>query len=171
MRDEIVVLADGTHVYPMPHPDPLPARIEEIDLLCATPGPWDDEPDAARVDVGDVPALIARGWGHFWCGYIGVWTEEIARMVEGRISVHGGWSFVRQMEAFDVATGLPNAKLWWCGFDCGHAWDINPRLATLHLPDAEYRDLVYAATEVVQAAKALSAMLAERAILRGKARP
>lgn len=164
MRDEIVVLADGTHVIPIPHPDPIPAVVRQQDVLWEAPGPWDNEPDAARIDVGDVPALMARGWGDFWCGYIGVWTEEIARLVEDRIDVHGGWTFVKQLEAFDVAVGLPNAKLWWCGFDCGHAWDITPHLSTIHMPDAEYRDLVYVATEVVQAARALTAMLAPRAL-------
>lgn len=166
MRDEIVVLADGTKVIPIPHPTPYDLPYDG-EILVELPGPWDDEPDAARVDVGDVPAVIARGYAHSWCGYIGVWTEEIARVVEDHIEVHGGWSFVKQYEAFDVAVGLPNAKLWWCGFHCAYTWDLIPHhklMRSLALPGTEYRDLVYVATEVVQAAKALSAMLAERAL-------
>lgn len=166
MRDEIVVLADGTHVIPIPHPQPFDLPYDGK-IMVALPGPWDDEPDAARIDVGDVPALIARGYGHAWCGYIGVWTEQISRMVDERIEVHGDWSLFKQMSSFDVAVGLPNAKLWWCGFDCSHVWDIIPHnklMRDLALPEAEYRDLVYVATEVVQAARALQALLAQRAL-------
>lgn len=52
------------------------------------------------------------------------------------IEVHGGLTFSGScMESEDPAEGICHVPepgrshdIWWFGFDCGHAWDLSPRL-------------------------------------------
>lgn len=74
-----------------------------------------------------------------WCGYAGVppghpWYQSDYNDVD--VSVHGGLTYAE----FCDETGGPichvakpgePARVWWLGFDCGHAMDYAPGLAAI----------------------------------------
>lgn len=129
----------------------------------APPGPWDDEPDKVQWIDGltDLDCLAVRNHNGAWCGYVGV-TEDHPYHQNGEfdaydVSVHGGVTFADMCDE-DAPDGhgichIPlegrSPDVWWIGFDCGHAWDLQPGLIALwgegsalgH--DTKYRDLTY----------------------------
>lgn len=117
------------------------------------PGPWTDEPDKAQwVDEATgLDCLIVRGpiTGAL-CGYVGVPPghpfhgqshhdgEPMADAISD-LHVHGGINFTSfcQEGAEDgyavchvPEPGRPE-RVWWLGFDCGHAFDYSPWLRAL----------------------------------------
>lgn len=129
------------------------------------PGPWDDEPD--RVDWIDdatgYPCQVIRHYsmGHL-CGYVAVPPGHPLHGVNheddqaGNLSAHLGVNYSEPCMEYGATEtdGRPEELMvchvpepgepddvWWFGFDCGHAWDIQPGM------DARYRELV-GATEV-----------------------
>lgn len=162
--------------------DPSERREKyELDKTAWGPGPWHSEPDWVQwldTETG-FPCLIRRNALGAWCGYIAVahghpWygldRSEIL------VDVHGGVSFADGPDATDpdvvpepgdmiVASAGTGPALWWIGFDCGHADDLQPVLLTIRelptgyrLRELPYRDQPYAEAMVrylaVQAAEA-----------------
>lgn len=129
------------------------------------PGPWHDEPDKVQwVDKATgYAALAVRNHFGAWCGYVGI---PEGHPLYGRdyddvdnVDVHGGLTYAApcQEEAVEghgichiPEPGHPD-NVWWLGFDCGHAFDYQPRWPVLdmpHLHDGEvYRDLAYVQEE------------------------
>lgn len=98
------------------------------------PGPWDGEPDRVFFMHRGLHCMILRSEvTGVLCGYVGVPRRHAAFRVAYEfveklgVRAHGGltWSahLCRQHD--------PD-QLWWLGFDCGHAFDVQPGLdATL----------------------------------------
>lgn len=94
-------------------------------------GPWDGEPDRVEFRHAGFPCLIVRqSMGHL-CGYVGVplghpWHGKGYDDVPAR--AHGGLTYAEECggEVCHVpAPGEPE-DLWWLGFDCAHAGDLQP---------------------------------------------
>jgi len=137
------------------------------------PGPWDNEPD--KVQWPDrqtgLPCLAVRHQtlGN-WCGYVGVaeshpyfrkdYDDELVD-----IKAHGGLTFSGLCAHDDKehgichnpAPGEPD-RVWWFGFDCAHAYDYAPGLATtIKWHEDVYRDLAYVQRECASIARQLKA--------------
>jgi len=143
------------------------------------PGPWQDEPDKIQWPdaATGLPCMIRRNLFGIWCGYVGVpdghpWFGVHRDDIEA--AVHGGISFTAPCltdgdEATDIChvpdPGEPD-QVWWVGFDCNHAWDFAPAMATTMtaipdvlrglgqsgfrtfiFSDCEYRDLAFVEAE------------------------
>lgn len=137
-------------------------------------GLWDDEPD--KVSWTDPatgrPCLIVRSQTGALCGYVavdpghplhGVGRDD-ARVQE--LPAHGGITYASgcdhdRGEALGIChvpkPGAPD-DVWWFGFDCGHAWDLQPALAALSPALAEYgtyKHVGYVRRECAELAAAL----------------
>lgn len=140
-------------------------------------GPWNREPDKAQwVDEATgLDCLVVRNRQGALCGYVGcppghpwygVDLPDIVRRHD--VEVHGGLNFTSfcQKGAEDgwavchvPEPGRPD-KVWWVGFDCSHAFDINPSIehllreigAPTLLEGAQYRDFAYAVDQVTRLA-------------------
>lgn len=109
--------------------------------------PWLTEPDREEwTSAGGSKCLIRRGYFGAWCGYVGIdpghpWHG--LGLFDIPAIVHGGCAWSGPLG--------PEGSQWWIGFDCGHAWDIQPGLLALcpdHTwPGCEYRDLAYVRRE------------------------
>lgn len=136
------------------------------------PGPWREEPDRLEWWCQGMPCLVLRGGLGQLNGYVGVpvghpWYEE----AEPGAEAHGGITWTGKDDETISWQGLggPIDERWWVGFDCGHAWDIQPGLdaglqtitgsSRPHMPGSVYRDLTYVHAQVedlaIQAALAL----------------
>ena len=146
-------------------------------------GPWDDEPDKAQwIDPATgLDCLIVRNHFRSLCGYVGV---PPGHPLHGKkyddpdVGVHGGLTFADRCdpshdEAHAIchvpAPGRPD-DVYWFGFDCGHAFDLQPIIAArMHrthdsafkeqyktlFPDEIYRDWAYVVGEVTDLARQL----------------
>lgn len=148
-----------------------------------TPGPWDNEPDKAQwIDPDtNLDCLIVRNHNGNLCGYVGVppnhpWHGRYYRPLQDKVEVHGGLNYSEACDG-DEETGICHTpepgrpdNVWWFGFDCGHAFDIQPlmdeRLASLGLnpiasPELEhyhvYRDFAYVQDQVKHLAAQIAA--------------
>jgi hypothetical protein len=139
-------------------------------------GPWANEPD--KVQWPDpktgLACMIRRGPLGAWCGYVGVDETHplfgVGYMdVEERfdIDVHGGLTYSNACDG-DEDRGICHVpgpgepeSLWWLGFDCGHAFDLVPRMTGKGLsPFSDhdvYRDVDYVTAETMR----LAAQIAE----------
>jgi len=118
-----------------------------IDKTSWGPGPWQDEPDKEQYadEATGLPCLVKRSnLGGNLCGYVGVseghpWFGKDYGEIDAE--VHGGLTYSGFCQEGDdartichvPAPGEPD-RVWWLGFDCGHAWDVAPGM------DARYRD-------------------------------
>ena len=97
-------------------------------------------------DATGLDCMIVRNHWGAWCGYVGVPPGHPAHGKNydeaPNVSVHGGLTFAGMCDetedpAFGIchvpAPGRPG-DVYWLGFDCGHAWDIQPEMA------ADYRE-------------------------------
>lgn len=84
---------------------------------------------------------------------------------QGVVEVHGGLTFSGECHeggkpesaiCHVPQPGRP-ADVTWFGFDCSHAWDLDPSMAKYGMRDGTYRDLAY----VVAETERLAAQLAE----------
>jgi hypothetical protein len=143
-------------------------------------GPWDGEPD--KVQWQDrrtgMPCLAVRNKMGNWCGYVGV-TQDHPFFGLGYddekvdVQVHGGLTFSDSCSENDKEHGICHRPdpgepdhVWWLGFDCGHAFDLSPRLVATtlkkcgtwlgHFPADVYRDLRYVKRECGRLAKQLT---------------
>lgn len=139
-------------------------------------GPWQDEPDKAQwVDrETDLDCLIVRSPMGCLCGYVGIpethplFGSGYDSELTDNIDVHGGLTFAGSCddskgEAHSIChVPLPGRsdKIWWLGFDCGHAGDVLPKLtSTTGMPIWEgdtYRGVAYVIAECEQLAKQLA---------------
>jgi hypothetical protein len=111
-------------------------------------GPWQKEPDKVTwIDEATMLDCMAvrNHWGS-WCGYAGVPPGHPAHgahyddPVVAHVRVHGGLTFCGGCdESEDPAVGICHVPLpgrpndiYWFGFDCGHAWDLQPEMALMH---------------------------------------
>lgn len=138
-------------------------------------GPWADEPDKGQwVDEKtDLDCLIVRNHMGTLCGYVGV-AEGHPAFAQGYdllpdLVVHGGVTFTglcrEDAEEGHGICHIPEEgrpdKVWWVGFDCGHAWDVIPIMQKYSLTldrDSEYRDWDYVKSECELLAQQLKAM-------------
>lgn len=155
----------------------------EMDRTDWPAGPWDDEPDkVAWTDaVTGMPCVAVRAnpaYGN-WCGYVAVGPGH---PLHGKgyheagehVDVHGGLSYAdgcREDEPVEVAVchvpepGSPD-DVWWLGFDCGHAFDLQPAWVARDpaVRDMairfryEYRDVAYVRTQCEALASQLAAL-------------
>lgn len=109
-------------------------------------GPWQGEPDKVQwVDPAtNLDCLLVRNRFGSWCGYVGVlpghplyqksaaYSDNEDREV-GQLNVHGGVTFADHCTLGEPVMGIchvPYAgredKVWWIGYDCGHAFDLAP---------------------------------------------
>lgn len=89
------------------------------------PGPWSDEPDADEWRDHGFRCVLRRGFLGAWCGYVLLprghpWHGKRPERIGAR--VHGGVTCARA----DAEPGM-----WLVGFDCGHAFDLQPGLRHL----------------------------------------
>lgn len=152
-------------------------------------GPWQDEPDKVQWpdETTGLPCLVVRSSTMgAWCGYVGVAEGHplFGKMYDevDDFDVHGGLTFSDHCEPDGAEAsrichvpgpGEPD-HVWWFGFDCGHAFDLQPGMMarlretplgeTLYSPSDPYRPvyrpLAFAQAEVTK----LAAQLAARAL-------
>lgn len=104
------------------------------------PGPWVDEPDRVEWMAGQLACAARRGTFGAWNGYVGLppghpWETMERDAIDALVQVHGGVTFL------DRAGGRT-----WIGFDCAHAFDLQPGLPMPIL--STYRTVEYVMTEV-----------------------
>lgn len=129
--------------------------------------PWNAEPDKAQWidEATGLDCLIVRGPLGALCGYVGLppnhpWHGTDADHVDA--AVHGGLNYAApcQEHAGERAIchvpepGRP-ADVWWLGFDCAHAGDLNPITGPI-TGDEVYRDFAYVQAEVARLAAQLA---------------
>jgi len=116
-------------------------------VVRAKPGPWWDEPDKVQwVDrATGLDCLINRNQMGAWCGYVGLPPGHPWRGAgtydQINATVHGGLTYgprpcdEEAPEGHGIChvpfPGRP-ADVAWLGFDCGHAFDLSPVMATLY---------------------------------------
>ena len=109
-------------------------------------GPWMAEPDKIQFadEATGLPCLIKRSHlSGSLCGYVGVaeghpWFGQGYGDVDA--DVHGGLTFADFCQEGDEAhtichipgPGEPD-RVWWLGFDAGHAFDISPAMEAREL--------------------------------------
>lgn len=67
--------------------------------------------------------VMHNGWG-VRCGYVRVPYDHPwcgLDLEDSNVEVHGGITFSSADEPIDKRE--KDARWWWVGFDCGHAWD------------------------------------------------
>lgn len=117
------------------HQAPLPKQAEVKARW--GPGPWQDEPDRVQFHAHDLPCLLLRGPFGGWNGYVALPYDHPwygANEYDMPVEVHGGitYSALEDAESImawqgDEASADPVCDPpWWVGFDCAHAWDIQP---------------------------------------------
>ena len=138
-------------------------------------GPWQSEPDKKQWldEETGLPCLIVRNHGA-WCGYVGV-SEGHPLFGKGDedadIEVHGGITFTGACQDHrDETEGICHRPspgepdhVWWLGFDCDHAWDLDPSRAVRErqrygwepAKEEVYRDQAYVESECRKLAKQL----------------
>jgi hypothetical protein len=114
-------------------------------------GPWDREPDRVQWQHAGYACLMRRHpRDGFWCGYVGIdeahpafakdWQGEAFPALENEVNYS---DFCGGTICHVPEPDMPE-RVWWIGFDCGHAWDIAPGL------DARARSMMkYTAAEEV----------------------
>lgn len=143
-------------------------------------GPWDDEPDKVQwVDSETgLDCLIVRNHFGALCGYVGV-TEGHPLFEQHyetpEVEIHGGLTFTDFCTPGEPVEGIchvaapgRDGRVWWFGFDCAHAFDVQPGMLAFemkHMPDligskyeiSAYRDIDYAVSETLDLAKQVAA--------------
>ena len=147
-------------------------------------GEWDSEPDKVQWEdaATSLPCLAVRHptMGN-WCGYVAVSEghpyfgkdyKDVGKEytdVETDIDCHGGLTFSGFCREDDKEHGICHVpapgepdRVWWLGFDCGHAYDLAPGLvATIESigcrswPGDVYRNLAYVQKECAEIARQL----------------
>lgn len=140
--------------------------MSKIDKSSWGNGDWIFEPDFQNGvdDNSGYPMLIVRihGSGHL-CGYVGVhdshpfhgkdYDDEALQ----EIDVHGGLTY-----SSDSGPGQEPDGFWWFGFDCAHAGDLAPGMATIL--KGTYRNLAYVQDECAKLAKQLYELSNDKAV-------
>ena len=123
-------------------------------------GPWDEEPDAAVVEHGDVPIVLIRNGMYTWSGYVGLPPTDPLAGVElfcnDGVDAYdargiGDATYANYSPERDAMVGL--SGLWWVGFDCAHAFQLIP-VHPPYSPCDEYWTIEMAADYAVKFATA-----------------
>lgn len=143
------------------------------------PGPWQDEPDKEQFadEATGLPCLVKRSpLGGNLCGYVGVseghpWLGKDYDDIDAE--VHGGLTYAGFCQEGDEARTICHipgpgepGRLYWLGFDCGHAWDVSPGMDARYPdffrdPTVTYKTVAYVKAECAR----LAAQAAEAAAL------
>lgn len=102
------------------------------------PGPWDKEPDRWEGKRAGLLILAVRNDMGSWCGYVGMppehpWSGYDRNTIHGLsedLHAHGGLTF-SGWSTDRIWHSAEEEKIWWIGFDCGHAWDLSPFMARM----------------------------------------
>lgn len=157
-----------------------------IDKAAWGDGPWQDEPDKVqwKDEATGLPCLAKRHefYGN-WCGYVGVSEGHPHFLAEDTceldLEVHGGITYGATCQEGPEATSICHVPgpgepdhVFWLGFDCGHAWDMQPGLIASYgerfardgnpiwlavREGVEYRTLEYVRAECARLAAQLAA--------------
>lgn len=116
-------------------------RDEQRGLVDRTgwpPGPWDGEPDRIEWRHQGLACLVTRNpqLGNL-CGYVAIppghpWHDGVPDEVELR--AHGGVNYgERGCAGLVCHKPQPGESddVFWIGFDCGHAWDMQPGMEAM----------------------------------------
>lgn len=138
-------------------------------------GAWDNEPDKVQWqdEATGMPCIARRSPNlGFWCGYVGV-SEGHPHFGQNyndvNVDVHGGLTFADFCnKEGDEATSICHVpgpgesdRVFWFGFDCGHAWDLSPAWDRKWIGEHEtYRDLDYVRQQCANLARQLAAIAA-----------
>lgn len=150
--------------------------VNDIDKSGWEAGPWSDEPDHIVWSDASTQYLCVIRRNHFGalCGYVAVheghpWHgkdyDDIQADVHGGLTYSDSQASVREANhgpgVTESLTGFTESltgitvpdSLWWVGFDCGHGFDISPRLEAVYASTgfksvrfaygAEYRTVAY----------------------------
>lgn len=136
-------------------------------------GPWQHELDRLEGEHAGLPTLALRGPMGTWCGYVAVppghpMHGKSSGGIVDELDVHGGITYANKCDGHRIChvpkPGEP-ADVWWLGFDCGHAFDIVPRLNEFSSRDYQragleitYKDLAYVQAEIAKLADQLAAI-------------
>lgn len=123
------------------------------------PEPYVEEFNAIQL-LSEMPAIAVRNWLGAWCGYVGIskshrlYGKDPYDYYDEMPQPHGGITFHQHSPTYDFAIGMPNANLWWLGFDCAHYGDFCPHGSVLNTP-AEYRNIDYVINNLHEMVEAL----------------
>ena len=140
--------------------------------LAEVPGPWTGEPNREEFKHAGLDCLLQRNWVGNWCDYAAVkpghkWygkaynddggTEDYTNSPDGIIEVHGGLTYSAACHGKICHKTEEEDKVWWFGFDCGHAFDISPLMPiTSMVGGCQYRDIGYAREQTKRLAEQLA---------------
>lgn len=134
-----------------------------VDMTDWPKGEWIGEPDMLKWTDPETgyALLIRRGQLGAYCGYVGVQHDHRdfhKHYDKIDVWVHGGLTFSDHIRVGD--------DFWWFGFDCAHAGDFIPMLASYDYvalcpsfadtqKDSVYRNYAYVVGEIHQLATVL----------------
>lgn len=133
-------------------------------------GPWQSEPDRIDFRHAGLACFVQRNHMGVLCGYVGVPEGHPAHgksYDDVDVDVHGGLTYARECHGSVCHVPEPGEpdRVWWFGFDCGHAWDLmpcgsSPELLSkgIDIRFGTYRDLAFARAEVERLAEQLAAI-------------
>lgn len=146
----------------------MTADIYGVDRSSWPAGPWDFEAED-RLEWRDaatrLPCLMVRNGRGAWCGYVGMppghplhgVSYHDARDQDGAWidEAHGGLTYSAACDGHICHVPQPGEPedAWWLGFDCGHAGDHVPALASTSY--GRYRDVAYVKEKVTRLAQIL----------------
>lgn len=120
------------------------AHLKELKKLRAEipQGAWSNEPDRVEFTHEGFACLIQRGPLMAWCGYVGLPPEhpfygknyQDIDGDENDIPSHGGLTYSEPCHGTVCHKTETADRLWWLGFDCGHAGDLIPGMLKYDLP-------------------------------------
>lgn len=92
--------------------------------------PWENEPDRLEFVHEGYQCLIRRipVIGAL-CGYVAVPREHPYYAIDKdvlSIKIHGGLTYSSRSELDICSKEMPDADVWWFGFDCAHYTDFYP---------------------------------------------
>lgn len=151
----------------------IDSGVHVVDRSKWASGPWDGEGDyESWTTRAGLPGLAVRNRFGAWCGYAavdprhpwhgkGYWDDGIMNTV----TVHGDVTYAdacRGSVCHIPAPGQPD-DVWWFGFDCAHAGDLQPGLVEHFASfgadmDWVYRDVAYVKLWVERLAEQLAAV-------------
>jgi len=104
--------------------------------------PWEKEPNRLEFEHCGLPVLIQRNSMGALCGYVAVpqshpWHGKQWSDPDIWIQVHGGLTYSAgcDEEICHAPKQGEADKMWWFGFDCAHAYDLQPKIAELLLQE------------------------------------
>lgn len=141
-------------------------------------GPWDEEPDLVEWRNRALPGLallvVRSHTTGGLCGYAGVppghpmHGKTYQDLDDAGLEVHGGLTYADACAGHICHVPKPGESddVWWFGFDCGHAFDVSPRIDALIRRHAnppyfkfeysQYRPLAYVMAEAERLGRQLA---------------